>query len=334
MKKMNINDAARELGVSASTVSRSLSGKGRISKETRRRVIEYAREHGWNPELIGRAERGGRKTETVAVILPEVDELVEQPFFYACMSGVNEMALANGYDMLVIIAGREDLTHLKRVVETGKADGVILMRTYRDDPSAAWLKAAGVPFVSVGSLDDDSAVQVDYDNAGACRDLTAVLLARGMRRIAYLGSDDGKIVNEERYAGYLQAYEEAGLKAGKEYVCRERLTPSGTRKMVERFLEMEADCILCQDDAVCLEVLKELRARGVKIPEEIRVASCYNSRFLENYPVTVTTLDFDAMESGREASRLLLEMLRGQEVPVKTVLSHEVLLKESTEIRG
>ena len=82
---------------------------------------------------------------------------------------------------------------------------------------------------------------------------------------------------------------------------------------------------------MCNIVLKELRSRNVRVPEDIRVASCYNSKLLENYPVSVTTLNFDVMESGRTACRLLLDLISGRPVPRKTVLDYEVLLKDSTK---
>ena len=330
-RKITINEVAEALGVSATTVSRALSGKGRISEETRQRVLEYAKDQGYQPNTERRAKKGAPGAGTIAVVLPEAKELVDQPFFYACMSGVNEMAQANAYDMLVIMAGMQDLSQLRRVAGAGKVDGVILVQTYRRDPFAAYLKEQKVPFVAIGSLDDDSAVQVDYDNRGGCRDLTAVLLARGMRRIAYLGSSDGKVVNEERYAGYVQAHEDAGISVDGGIVSRDRLTVSEMERKVEQFLQRDADCILCQDDSVCSTVLKTLRGRGKKVPEAVKVASCYNSKMLENHPLSVTTLDFDVIESGRTACRLLLDLIGDREVPRKTILDHEVLLKDSTK---
>lgn len=330
-RKITINEVAEALGVSATTVSRALSGKGRISEETRQRVLEYAKDQGYQPNTERRAKKGAPGAGTIAVVLPEAKGLVDQPFFYACMSGVNEMAQANAYDMLVIMAGMQDLSQLRRVAGAGKVDGVILAQTYRKDPFAAYLKEQKVPFVAIGSLDDDSAVQVDYDNRGGCRDLTAVLLARGMRRIAYLGSSDGKVVNEERYVGYVQAHEDAGISVDGGIVSRDRLTVSEMERKVEQFLQRDADCILCQDDSVCSTVLKTLRGRGKKVPGDVKVASCYNSKMLENYPLSVTTLDFDVVESGRTACRFLLDMIGGRTVPQKTILDHEVLLKDSTK---
>ena len=129
----------------------------------------------------------------------------------------------------------------------------------------------------------------------------------------------------------MQAHEDAGISVDGGIVSRDRLTVSEMERKVEQFLQRDADCILCQDDSVCSTVLKTLRGRGKKVPEDVKVASCYNSKMLENHPLSVTTLDFDVIESGRTACRLLLDLIGDREVPRKTILDHEVLLKDSTK---
>ena len=79
-----IQDVAKELGVSTSTVSRAISGKGRIGKETRERVLKYIEENGYYPNAAAQS-LAQSKTNNIAIILPEVDTLVEMPFFHTCM---------------------------------------------------------------------------------------------------------------------------------------------------------------------------------------------------------------------------------------------------------
>ena len=210
-------------------------------------------------------------------------------------------------------------------------DGVILGNTHRDDAFAKFLKSRGCPFVAIGSMDDNSVIQVNHDNMGACRDLTAILLSRKMRRIAYMGTSGNLIVNEERYGGYLQAYRDIGMDVDMSLVYRDNMTETIVRKNTDEIVRKRADCILCQDDAICNAVLQELYTQKVRIPEEMRVASCHNSKTLDSYPVTVTSLKFDNTEIGRVASDVLIDMLNGKEVPGKTLLDYEVVLKESTK---
>ena len=329
-KKMTINDVAEALGVSVSTVSRAISGKGRIGEATRRRVFEFIEEHDYHPNGIAKSLAQSR-TYNIAIIIPDVKGVVELPFFYLCMCGVNEVAQARGYDMFVVSTSGKDTSHLKRLIDDNKVDGLILGSTYKDDVFAAFLKSKGVPFVTIGSLNDDEVVQIDHDNEGACRDLTAILLSRQWRRIAYMGTSKNLLVDEARYRGYLRAYEDVGVPVDKDLVFREEMTESAMRSHVDELLEKKVDCIICQDDAVCNIVLDELRGQGARIPEDMRVASCHNSKVLDNYPISVTSLRFDNTEIGCVACGVLLDMLEGKEVPQKTWLDYEVVLKESTK---
>ena len=227
-KRMTINDVAEQLGVSISTVSRAISGKGRIGSETRRKVMEFIEEHDYHPNSSAKS-LAQAKTENIALLIPEVKTLVAQPFFYMCMCGVNEVAQARGYDMFVVTTNGQDTARLKRLLDNEKVDGVILGNTHRDDVFARFLKSRGCPFVAIGSMDDDSVIQVDHDNMGACRDLTAILLSRRMRRIAYMGQADDLIVNEERYRGYLQAHRDIGTDVDMDLVYRDNLTETIVR---------------------------------------------------------------------------------------------------------
>lgn len=328
--KMTIHDVAEALGVSSSTVSRALSGKGRIGEATRKRILSYVEECDYHPNGIAQS-LAWSQTNNIAIIIPEVKELVELPFFYTCMQGVIEVAQAHEYDMFVVTTNGTDTSDLKRLIDNNKVDGMILGRTYKNDVFASYLKSKKIPFVTIGSLEDPEIVQVDHDHRGACKDLTSLLLSRKLQKIAYIGSDMRQIVNEERFAGYVQAHEMAGHEIDWSLVFCKSSTASARKRQVKTILDKNADCILCQDDGVCNQVLRELKELNVSVPEGIRVASCHNSKILDSNLVSITSLKFDAVEIGRTACRILLDMLQGIRVNGKTVLEYEVILKESTK---
>lgn len=328
--KITIHDVAEELGVSASTVSRAISGKGRIGEATRKKVMDYIKIHDYHPNGIAKSLAQSR-TNNIAIIIPEVKELVDLPFFYTCMYGVNEVALAKGYDMFVITTSGKDNSHLKRLIDNNKVDGMILGRTYRNDVFASYLKERGMPFVTIGSIDDDEIVQVYHDNEGACRDLTSILLSRKLNPIAYLGNSAGQVVNDERFAGYVRAHRDAGIELDWDIIFLESGTTTVQQRQVDEILKKDVGCILCQDDSVCNIVLQELRNKNIRIPEDMRVASCHNSKVLDNYPISITSLKFDIVEIGRTACRILIDLVEGKEVSSKTMLDYEVVLKESTK---
>ena len=88
---------------------------------------------------------------------------------------------------------------------------------------------------------------------------------------------------------------------------------------------------MCQDDYICDEVVRKLSHMGVRIPDQMKVASCHYSRILENYPITITSLKFNITELGRRSCQVLLDMIHGKTVPDKTLLDYEIILKESTK---
>lgn len=325
-----IHDVAKELGVSASTVSRAISGKGRIGSATRERVLEYIETHGFYPNASAQSLAQSR-TNNIAIILPEVKTLVDMPFFHTCMYGVEEMAQANEYDILVVITNGRDTRPLERLIMNRKVDGMILTRTYVDDFFARFLREKGVPFVTVGQIEEKDIIQIDNDNTGACRELTSVLLSKGIERIAYLGGSMEQTVNRCRYDGYRDAYERMGRQIENDIVYTGLSSKVMVEKAIEELIRKKVDCILCQDDFICDEAVHKLAEKGIKIPQQMKVASCHYSRVLENYPVTITSVKFDIMEVGRKACQLLLDVIEGKEVQVKTLLDYEVILKESTK---
>ncbi len=96
---------------------------------------------------------------------------------------------------------------------------------------------------------------------------------RQMKHIALLGGSESFVVNQNRYKGYQQAYQEAGREVEETLVYRNLESRAFMDRAVEEVLEKGADCIVCMDDAICIQVLRKLRQEHIKVPQDIRVAS-------------------------------------------------------------
>ena len=294
MKKGNvitISDVAEALGVSKTTVSRAISGKGRIGEATRQKVLAYIEEHDYKPNVIARG-LAQSKTFNLCVVMPEDYALVDLPFFQEVITGIQEIAGMNEYDILLCICQENDITSLERIVRNRKVDGIVLLRTFLKDPQIELLLEKKIPFVTTGST--------------------------AYRKV-------------KRYKGYQQAYQEAGREVEETLVYRNLESRAFMDRAVEEVLEKGADCIVCMDDAICIQVLRKLRQEHIKVPQDIRVASFYNSSVLENNIPSITSLSFNARELGMEACKNLLAQIEGETVPDRTLLSYEVVLKESTK---
>ncbi len=329
-KNITIADVAEALGVSKTTVSRAISGKGRIGKETKDRVLQYIEEHDYKPNVIAKG-LAQSKTYNLCVVMPGDYDVVDLTFFQECLFGIQEIAGIMEYDILLSICKTNDISSLERIISNRKVDGVILMRTFVEDAQIEYLQLKNVPFVTIGSSNYKGVIQVDHNHKSACKELTSIILMKGMKKIALVGGDENHVVTQSRLRGFKEAYQKMGETVDPSMLFLNLDNNVMIDKIVEEILERKTDCILCMDDAVCSRVLKKLREKHISVPKDIRVASFYNSSVLENNVPSITSLSFDAKELGMVACKTVLDVIDGQEVSARTLLPYEVVLKESTK---
>lgn len=329
-KNITIADVAEALGVSKTTVSRAISGKGRIGKETRERVLAYIEEHNYKPNVIAKG-LAQSKTYNLCVVMPGEYDVVDLTFFQECLFGIQEIAGNMEYDLLLSICQTNDISSLERIVANRKVDGAILMRTFVEDPQIEFLQKKGLPFVTIGSSNYQGVVQVDHNHKSACKELTSIILMKNLKKIALIGGDETHVVTQSRLRGFREAYDKMGMEVDESLLYLNLDNHILIDKVVKEALERKVDCILCMDDAVCSRGLKMLREQHIKVPQEVKLASFYNSTILENSVPSITSLSFNAKELGMVACRTLLDLVEGKEVKERTLLPYEVVLKESTK---
>lgn len=328
--KITIGDVAEALGISKTTVSRAISGKGRIGQETRKHVLEFIEENGYRPNLIAKG-LAHSKTYNISWTMPGDSAVPSLPFFQRCMLGASEVALSEDYDILLTMVYEDDISQLKRVATNRKVDGFILGRTLMNDIGAAFLKESGIPFVTIGSSQLGGVVQVDNDHIRACRELTKILIMKGLHRIAVIGGGMNHVVNHTRLRGFQMACEELEINQDPDMIYLNNEAAADVERAVDDALRKQAECILCMDDRVCSATLSKLRKEEVQIPTDVKVASFYNSELLENNQPAITTLQFEPKELGATACRTLFDILDGKPVENKQLVGYEVLLKGSTQ---
>lgn len=325
-----IDDIARELGVSKTTVSRAISGKGRIGRETRERVLDFIVEHDYRPNSVAKG-LAQKKTYNLALFLPKDYAVTEFPFFKECTQGICEITAQYDYDVILSMIEADDTSQLQRIVANRKVDGIILSRAIEHSGVQEYLKRCGVPFVVIGPTEDPEVTYVDNKNLEASQELSEIMLQKGVKRLALLGGQHVYNVTGSRYQGYIRAHErlKCPLDVGLVYMDCDNQTKVSAA--VDRILEQDADGILCMDDAICNMCISSLRERKIQIPTQIRVASLYDSRNLEYNNPPITSVKFDTVRLGKAAAGKLLHML-GEKVEEDTApMSYQVVLRESTQ---
>lgn len=328
--KLTIGDIADALGVSKTTVSRALSGKGRISKETIDKVHDYVEKYHYQP--YGGTEKtfAQKKTHNIAVTWSGDYELVEMPYFQNVLTGIVEVMSDEGYDVMISLLVNDHIENLKRVVDEGKIDGVILTRTLVNDMPTRFLKNSGVPFVCIGSSEDDEVVQIDNDHFEACRELTSALIHQGHKRIALIGGSSNHIITKTRYGGFVKAFHDAKVTLDTSIIFLDINTDKRISDILSYLLTVDVDCLICMDDTYALRVIDICKNEHIRIAEDLRIASFYNSTLLSGSEPAVTSLDFNDRNLGAVAARTLLQKIGGADVKNKMLKTYEVMLREST----
>ncbi|MBN2451292.1 MAG: LacI family DNA-binding transcriptional regulator [Lentisphaeria bacterium] len=214
---------ARELGVSAATVSYVYHGKWqekRIHPDLAARVQASLRAERGRPDPLGRQLQSGR-TQTVGLLLPHL----EQSYFLRLLAGVEERLSASGYMLCLANAHRRREGREVELVErllARRVDALLLSPLPCSDLSAKLgdlCAHAAVPLVFVDTyLSSVPAARVTTDNVWGAREITRALVGHGCRRVLFLGGDPQNAAIQDRYRGYCDGLEEAGLAPGQDSV--------------------------------------------------------------------------------------------------------------------
>ncbi len=182
-----LQDIADRLGISASTVSRALAEYPDIAISTRQRVLETAEEMGYRPNVIARMLQKQR-TDTIGFIIPTHGPRFSDPFFSEILTGIGNQAAEQRYDLLVSTRapGAEEMVVYKRMVQERRVDGLLVVRTRRQDHRIAYLVEEQFPVVAFGKSDlEVEFPYLDVDSRSGVRRLTQHLsnrLVKGRRQ--------------------------------------------------------------------------------------------------------------------------------------------------------
>jgi DNA-binding LacI/PurR family transcriptional regulator len=328
-KEINVTDIANALQISPTTVSRAISGKGRVSGKTRQKVINYINENGLEPNT--RPERTIKKSMNIGVVLPADGDYAELPFFSKMLMSLYDYFSVRGYSIILIRASMGNTDALRDAVHRHKVDGVILTRLLNDGTDVALLKAQNIPFVVTGTCDDPDVYQVDADQRGACRELTSILYRMGMRKTVLMCANLGQTVIKARVNGYLDAVRENDMPIEQKNIIENAADENVLEKALTDILKMQAECIICSDDGICIAMLNYFRKAGVRVPQDIRVATFYNSPILEEHNSSITSIDFDIREWAKIAGTMLMRILEGEDCERIQRVGYKIQLKESTK---
>lgn len=272
-----IKDVAALTGVSISTVSYVMTGKRPIGANTRRRVLQAARELGYLAKNGGPAPLSG-ETHFVALSSP-VHDFTSYTNYCAYFLNFLKAARQLGYETLLLTEETGD-EQLRSIIDTGMVDGVALMDVTMNDPRIELAQFSSIPLISIGHpMNEINVPCIDTDFIEMGEMIVQTLCCNGHRRILFVG---GKEIDYERNGGAnylirLRASMHAAAARHKIHIDEEFTDEDdfdAAENLLERFISSENTAIVTQGGPLFLNnLVAAARQRGMKIPQDLSLIS-------------------------------------------------------------
>ncbi len=334
--RVTIHDIARELNVTASTVSRALQDHPRIGADTREAIKSLAVKYNYSRNMLASGLRTGRMN-TIGVIVPRTN----RHFFSNVIGGIESYVSEKGYQVLISQTQesyQKEVFSIKAMVDA-HVDGIILSVSLEtmDDAHLQLAIDHKIPVVMfdrvIGSGQINQVVLDDYNGA-----FNAVkhLLDLGCERIAHFGGPSHLNVYNDRLRGYMDALQSGNKPINPHWINNDVLTEDAGYAASETLFQSDnaPDAIFAASDYSALGALLWLKENGYKVPEEVCVMGFSNEPFTAFTTPSISTVEQPGGEMGRMAASLLIGQIESENstfTPQKEVLKTHVIIRESSK---
>ncbi|WP_129794152.1 LacI family DNA-binding transcriptional regulator [Sphingosinicella sp. CPCC 101087] len=332
MTRKTIDHVAALAGVSIKTVSRVLNDEPSVRADTRRRVREAMAALNYQPSLPARSLAGRRSNQ-----LGLVYENPSANYVYAVQSGAIARCRESGLRLLIQACGgdgEQRIGEILAMVAQTHVDGLVVTPPLSADSQLVEaLRRRGLPFVLIAPEGaGEGAPAVMMDDRAAAREMTEHLLGLGHRRIGFVAGHPGHSSSRLREQGWRAALAAAGLDA--EAAPREQgfnTAPSG-REAAHRLLERpdRPTAIFAGNDDMAAGVILAAHECGVAVPSELSVAGFDDTELAGIVWPTLTTVHQPVYDMAHRATGLLIDLVRGVQVPPVTWVGHDLKKRAST----
>lgn len=324
----DIKDVATRASVSVATVSRVLNGSARVSSATRKRVIAAMEELGYRPNAVARSLRT-EETRVLGLILGDV----LNPFFGALARAVERGARAAGYTVVICNADEDpdEQDHYVRVLLEQQVDGLLLCPTAEVTSMVRAAVGSARPLVFVDRvLPDLDVPSVRVDGTAAMHALITHLRALGHRRIAFISGPAALSTGRERTAVFLAAMRANGLATRPGYLEAGDFRTASGHEITARFLDLPEppEAIVVGDNLMTLGAFDAVRERGLRIPEDVAIASYDDVPWFAHLDPPVTAISQPVAELGARAVQTVLGLIAAR-AAASTVLPAGLVVRRS-----
>jgi len=334
-KEVTIYDIAKQLKISAATVSRGLQDHPAIAKKTKKRIMDLAYEMGYRTNHFARNLRQ-QQTNTIGLIVHEL----KSSFITSVLAGIEKVTAEAGYD---IIIAHSSESHLKEAANAKnlfhkRVDGLIVSLaadTSNLDHFKPFL-AKEVPVIFFDRVEQDGqSTVVVIDNAKCGYIATCHLIEQGCKRIAHITSSLQRNVYSLRYKGYQDALFDHKIPLDESLLIVSDLSEEASVKAAKQILKMKPlpDGIFITNDFVAAVCMRTLKEHGIRVPDDIAIVGFNNDAIGKLIEPALTTIHYPGLDMGEIVARNMINHLTGVSSIDQTstvVVRSQLIVRESS----
>lgn len=334
--QVTIKDIAKQLCVSASTVSRALQGHPDISEETKRLVNELAAHLKYQPNAVALSLKHQR-TRIIGVIIPEIVHY----FFSSVISGIEDVAYNAGFNVIICQSNEKydrEVSNVKTLLAQ-RVDGILvsISKETIDFQHLLNIVSHNLPLVFFDRIAPGiKADQVIINDCEAAYQATKHMIDQGRKRIAHFAGPQNLIIGQQRKEGYLKAIQEANLAADQRLIV-EADNFEKAQQAIMSFISQSIipDGIFAVNDITAIGAMKAIQKQGYKVPEDIALVGFSDGRFSGITEPSLSSVDQHGYEMGITATELLLKRILEKDdsrQPEIKILEGDLIIRGSSKL--
>ncbi|MGH3377375.1 MAG: LacI family DNA-binding transcriptional regulator [Actinoallomurus sp.] len=332
-RRPTIADVAAHAGVSLGAVSFALNGRPGVGEQTRKRILEVARELGWQPSHRARSLSTSRAFSLGLVLARSPELFGADPFFPSFIGGVETVLSPRGQSLVLqVVPDLEAETEgYRRLAGEARVDGVFLSDLRHDDTRLGLLDEVGLPAVTLNRPDVASPFPaVCLDDRPGIAEAAAHLLQLGHTRIAHVAGTAEFLHGAGRRTALVETLAAAGLAPGP--VIESDFTAAGGAAATRELLDL-ADpptAIVYANDLMAVAGMAVAQKRGFAVPERLSVTGFDDTELAAYTHPALTTVRTNAFVWGQAAARVLLDLVAGDPAEDTELAPGELVVRGST----
>lgn len=331
---VSLKDISAACGVSVATVSKALNDHKDVGEETKLHIKETAKKMGYFPNASARALRTNRSNSIGVLFVDEIPQSgLTHDYFSHILDSFKVTVEAQGYDITFINCNKSrknTMSYLEHC-KYRNVDGVLIACVDFANKEIHELVKGDIPVVTIDYVFNNK-LAVTSDNVKGVRDLLTYIYEQGHRKIAYIHGQRTSEVTDSRIKSFYKTANDIGLELDEDYIIEGLYRDTqNAEKLTARLLDMKErpTCIIYPDDLCAMGGRNVIRARGLRIPQDISIAGYDGINIAQQIEPQLTTIYQDTRMIGRVAAENLINQI---ERPKSSLIEHVIV--EGNLIRG